>query len=218
LIPNEYLYYYYYAVQSVKNIINAQESRGEQIFHINNILFKELREKYAHNDIEGMNKAYSIYLQRRGETYMKAETGIQHDLSSIDQAIINTVEKEGYAGVALNLIEALSTDKSSTQVLNVANRGAIREFGDEDVVEIPARVTFDHIQPLPTTDIPAHCLGLMKLVKEYERLTINAAVNGSYNTAIWALTIHPLVHDYPIAKEIVNDYITAHKQFFPRLT
>jgi 6-phospho-beta-glucosidase len=35
MIPNEYLYYYYYSNQAVNNIINAGESRGEQIVNLN---------------------------------------------------------------------------------------------------------------------------------------------------------------------------------------
>ena len=39
MIPNEYLYYYYYSTQAVNNILSAGESRGEQIANLNMQLF-----------------------------------------------------------------------------------------------------------------------------------------------------------------------------------
>jgi 6-phospho-beta-glucosidase len=217
LIPNEYLYYYYYSSQSVNNILKAKECRGEQLTRLNNRLVQELRKQYKNGNLDGMRHAYEKYLNLRGETYMRTETGIQQDLSSLDSALINSIADEGYAGVALDLIEALTSGKSMVQILNVANRGAITDLADDDVVEIPNLVNYDHIQPLAISGIPSHCLGLIRQVKEYEHLTIDAAVNGSYNNALLALTIHPLVRDYALAKMILDGYISGHKQFFPPL-
>jgi 6-phospho-beta-glucosidase len=88
----------------------------------------------------------------------------------------------------------------------------------EDVVEIPTLVSRDRIQPMAVGDLPAHCLGLIKQVKQYERLTIEAAIEGSYQKALLGLTLHPLIHDYPTAKSILDEYITKHANLFPALT
>ncbi len=73
------------------------------------------------------------------------------------------------------------------------------------------------IQPLKVGEIPDHCLGLMKQVKEFERLTIAAATQASYNQALLALTLHPLVGDFIMAKTILDEYIRRHGTFFPKL-
>ena len=57
----------------------------------------------------------------------------------------------------------------------------------------------------------------MKSVKAYERLTIQAAVENSYSLALKALTLHPLVPGYEIAKAILNDYLAQHGDYFPKL-
>jgi hypothetical protein len=47
-------------------------------------------------------------------------------------------------------------------------------------------------------------------VKAYERLTVRAAVEGSYDTALRALLAHLLVGSYPSATAILDEYVAAH--------
>ena len=68
---------------------------------------------------------------------MVKETGKSHDLSSLSQTTIESINDEGYAGVALNLIEGLLGNKPVVQILNVPNGGAITGMDEYDVVEIP---------------------------------------------------------------------------------
>jgi 6-phospho-beta-glucosidase len=217
MIPNEYLYYYYYDHQAVNNILKAGESRGEQIVKFNLRLFDELKQNYNAQNFSGMQTAYQAYLNLRGSTYMVNETGKSHDLSTLEPNIVETLSDEGYAGVALNLIEALVGDRPIVQILNVPNNGSINNMDEKDVVEIPTLVKRDQIQPMVVGDIPAHCMGLIKQVKYFEQLTIEAAIEGSYQKACLALTIHPLVRDFSIASMILDEYITQHKSYFPDL-
>jgi len=217
MIPNEYLYYYYYGHQAVNNILKAGESRGEQIVKLNLRLFDELSQKYNAQNFSGMKTAYQAYLNTRGGSYMVNETGKSHDLSILAPKLVETLSDEGYAGVALNLIEALVGNRPIIQILNVPNNGSISDMDEKDVVEIPTLVKHDQIQPMGVGKIPAHCMGLIKQVKYFEHLTIEAAVEGSYQKARLALTIHPLVGDFLIARMILDEYITKHKGFFPEL-
>jgi 6-phospho-beta-glucosidase len=215
MIPNEYLYYYYYARQAVDHILRAGVARGEQIASLNKKLFADLRQFWDTEDLESMNAAYQAYLEQRGDSYMVTETG--YAINELDPKLAEALSGEGYAGVALDLIEALLGKKPGALVLNLPNRGAIYGMEADDVVEIPAFVGRDLIQPLAVGEIPGHCLGLMKQVKAYERLTIAAATRGSYSMALQALTIHPLVRDYDLAKKVLDGYIHGHGSYFPVL-
>jgi 6-phospho-beta-glucosidase len=86
-----------------------------------------------------------------------------------------------------------------------------------DVVEIPVLVNNGRVGPLEITDVPSHCMGLVQQVKYYERLTIEAAVENSYQKALLALTIHPLVRDFSTARSILDEYIVRHQGYFPEL-
>lgn len=217
LIPNEYLYYYYESHRAVRNILQAEECRGEQITRMNLALFHDLGELFHRHDYEGMWAAYQAYLNQRGETYMVNETGSHHQVSGFPQEILQAAMGEGYAGVALDLIEALSGNKPGVMILNIPNHGAIQGMAYDDVVEIPAYVGASRVDPLAVGQIPAHCLGLMLQVKEYEKLTIAAASQASYPKALLALTTHPLVADYSLAKILLDEYCSSHREHFPHL-
>jgi 6-phospho-beta-glucosidase len=217
MIPNEYLYYYYYAFEAVENILRAGVSRGEQIVSENQKLFTELKRGAEQGDSAAMLSAYETYLDKRGSTYMATDTGKTHDLAKINPEILASLSGEGYAGVALDLIEALSRKQSKNLILNIPNQGVVKGLDDLDVIEIPAVIEDDLLKPAYVENIPTHCLGLIMQVKQYERWTIEAAIEGSYEKARLALTSHPLVRDYSLAGTILDGYISGHQGYFPVL-
>ena len=56
---------------------------------------------------------------------------------------------------------------------------------------------------------PAAVRDLLLKVKEYERLTVQAAVNHSAAAAVSALVRNPLVAQEQIATEVLSDYTQA---------
>ncbi len=207
MIPNEYLFYYYSTRQAVDNILHAPQTRGEQLVEANRRLFSDLRQLARQGQPEDRQAVYEAYLKEREGTYMQRETGLVHDLALADPRLAQVFAVgEGYAGVALNVIEALAGQASRQMILNIPNAGAIPTLPDDAVVEIPAWVSRQSVRPLAVRPPAMHCLGLMQQVKAYERLTLEAAQEGSYHKAVLALALHPLVSDYAAAKAIVDDY------------
>ena len=225
VIPNEYLFFYYYPRKSVENLLKAGQSRAQQILPFNQELYatlKSIRDEDA--DPNRFEVAYLHYLNQRHETYMTLETGERtdgHPLTRDGNQKLNITQKivqsaEGYSAVALTKIEALSVGQA-VLVLNVPNRGALPGLAEEDVVEVTCYVSNGVVRPFAMGSIPDHALGLMKMVKAYEQLAIQAAVEGSYSLAVKALALHPLVPSYETAKMILDDYIAQHGDYFPRL-
>jgi len=215
LIPNEYLFYYYHTPQAVQNILAAERTRGEQILAMNTQLFADLHRSRDAQDAEGMVRVYKEYLRQRGETYMSVETGHRH--ADLPPEVAEVFIGEGYAHVALELIQGLQGGPMKEMILNLPNQGALAGFDADDVVEVPALVARDLVRPLAVGSIPDHCFGLMKQVKAYERLTLAAVSQHSYAQAVEALALHPLVPDWTTAKAILDDFRREHGQLFPAL-
>jgi 6-phospho-beta-glucosidase len=213
MIPNEYLYFYYSMREAVQHILDAGKTRGEQVQELNDWLFTELERLRQGGTEDEIRQAYVTYLMKRGENYMAVETGHKPDSEHLQAAL----EDEGYEGVALGVIECLSGQRQGYSILNVPNRGAIHGMGEDDVVEVPCYVSQAAVRPVAIGSVPDHALGLMKQVKEYERLTAEAALSGSYALALKALALHPLVASLKIARRILDDYIEAHGDLFPPL-
>ena len=213
LIPNEYLHYFYASDQSLKKLKSQKKTRGEYLLECNNRLFLELQNSsgITTQDI------YQKYLMERHATYMENfNPGNQSQGINLER--VQELAPEGYAGVALDFIEGIMGIKPGKLILNVPNRLAIKGMDSRDVVEIPCQVNKGLVKNQPIGTIPDHCLGLMKQVKAYEKLTVEAVMEGSYQKAWLALAIHPLVRDEAKARLILNEYIAAHHVYFPKLS
>jgi len=213
MLPNEYLYFYYHAREAVQHILDAGKTRGEQVQELNEWLFAELRRLRAGGSESDIRDAYVSYLVKRGESYMATETGHKPDLEHLQAS----AEEEGYEGVALGVMECLSGVRQGTAILSVPNRGAIAGMGESSVVEVTCYLGHSIVRPVAMGCVPEHALGLMKQVKEYERLTVEAALSGSYALALKALALHPLVPGYAVARRILDGYVSEHGDYFPKL-
>lgn len=215
MIPNEYLYYYYARSQSVENILRSEQTRGEQIAALNVRLFERLKALNTAGQISEMVRTHEAYLTERGASYMAKETGKGH--AEMDPVFKAAMDTGGYAGVALDLIEGLVGSGTRIMTLNILNQGAVAGMQPDDVVEVPAVVSKGLVRPLAVGEIPPVCLGLMQQVKSYERLTIAAAMEGSYAKALQALILHPLIGDAVKARTILDGYRREHGKLFPNL-
>jgi 6-phospho-beta-glucosidase len=220
VIPNEYLLFYYYTQRAVENLLKAGQSRAQQIQPFVDELYDSLKLilDEGSDPVRTMN-AYEHYEDQRHGTYMTLETGEAHQKDEIKvEKDFMEIAAEGYSGVMLRLIEGLTQKGESARIiLNVPNRGALTDMADDDVVEVTCYVGDGLVRPFAMGRIPDHALGLMKRVKAYERLTIQAVVERSYALAVKALALHPVVPSYETAKLILDDYIEQHGKYFPEL-
>ena len=60
------------------------------------------------------------------------------------------------------------------------------------------------------TVIPEMCELYIRLIKHYERLTVEAVREGSEDKAVAALMTHPLINSYSLAKKLIADYNEAY--------
>ncbi len=215
---NEYLYYYYYADKAVENILKDEVTRGEEVSMLNSQMFERLESINIRDNPERALLAYYGAQHRRLATYMhyadpNAPSVEKANATNFTPASLANEDGEGYAGVALDIMEALETGKPLFTAVNVPNRGAITGMNPRDVVEISCKVDRGGIHPLPIGVIPEAQLLLMKTIKLYERMTVDAIFKHSRALAISALMLHPLVLSYPRAKSLVNEYLDAHRGY-----
>jgi 6-phospho-beta-glucosidase len=205
---NEYLYYYYYLDQALAGHGNGP-TRGEEVLELNRQLIAELRRIDAKRNPDTALKAYFDYEHRRSGSYMASATKLEaanDDHPSQDDG-------EGYAGVALSLMEALEGNGRIRTGLNVVNRGAIADLEDSDVVEVSCIVDKDGIRPVPVGMLPEEQSYLIQSVKHYERLASRAILNKDRDLAVDALVAHPLVLSYSRAEPLVDDFLAAYPTY-----
>ncbi|MGX9755500.1 6-phospho-beta-glucosidase [Clostridioides difficile] len=129
------------------------------------------------------------------------------------------LEKRGgayYSDAACNLISSIYNDKKDIQVVNTLNNGAIRDFKDEQAVEVSSVITKNGPKPLSMGYLPDSVHGLVSQIKSFEVMAAKAAVYGDYESALLALCINPLIPSDDLAKTILDEMLEVHKDYLPR--
>jgi len=214
---NEYLFYYHYADRALNSILSEAHTRGEEVLSLNKNLIDLLSEINPDHYPEEVIKAYWAYNERRGATYMNYARPDGISMEEADSSdyggVMDDTTSEGYAGVALGIVEAFESGENVHIAVNVPNNGAIACMRDSDVVEISCDVDSKGIHPIQIGKVPEQQELLMRSVKQYERLASEAILTQSRKKAYLALMAHPLVLSYSLARTLVDEYLEAHRQY-----
>ncbi|HUQ91132.1 MAG TPA: hypothetical protein VM120_05570 [Bryobacteraceae bacterium] len=206
MIPTEYLFFYYRHRLALQNQLAVGATRGEELHRLNDRLSFRMESAFHRGDIRKALHLYRDYLNRRNASYFKLEGS---GLSALDQADVDWDPFQGETGyhrIAVDAIQALSGEQPSRMVLNVKNQGAIPDLAPEDVVEIPCLVDRSGPRPIPAGPLPDTVRGLTIAVKNYERLTIKAAIRRDIPLAALALFTNPIVADWDAAWGLAHAY------------
>ena len=122
-----------------------------------------------------------------------------------------------YSLAAVSLVDSIANDKRDVHVVNIKNNGTLPFMADDDIVEIAAVIGSDGATPVPVTEpINDHIIGLMRVVKTYEKYAVEAAITGSDEAALKGLLVHPLVGDWEKAQKCFEEMKEAHKEYLPQ--
>jgi 6-phospho-beta-glucosidase len=121
-----------------------------------------------------------------------------------------------YAETALGVIAAIANHRDTWAVVNVPNNGAVPFLPADASIETACIVNASGIRPLTFGSLPKSVWGLVCAVKNYESLTVEAAVEGDRDKALLALLAHPLVMDYDLARPMLEEIFEANRQYLPQ--
>jgi 6-phospho-beta-glucosidase len=117
--------------------------------------------------------------------------------------------------LAIDVMDAVFNDRREVWPVNVPNRGAIADFPDDLVVEVPGYVDRAGVAPVAQGHLPQQVVGLVKMLGEYQALAAEAAWSGTRIQAIQALASHPLVFSLAKAETIYDEMAAALKDHLP---
>ncbi|AVK48030.1 6-phospho-beta-glucosidase [Clostridium sp. MF28] len=160
----------------------------------------------------------------KGETRAEVVKRLENDLFELykDENLDikpPQLEKRGgayYSDAACRLINSIYNNKGDIQPVNTKNNGAIEGIENDSAVEISCIITKDGPKPIAMGKLPVSVNGLVQTIKSFERLVVEAAVEGDYHKALLALTINPLIPSEKMAKILLDELLEAHKDYLPQ--
>ncbi|MDQ2934042.1 MAG: 6-phospho-beta-glucosidase [Chloroflexota bacterium] len=197
MIPNEYLYFYYFASDTVAALRSGLESRAA-------FLLRQQRTFYAAEAAspEDALRAWRATRREREDSYF-AEARAAAGLGA---AAHEGEDLGGYEGQAMAVVEAIANDQGRMLILDTTNRNALPFLDASAVVEVPCRVDRAGAVPVAVGQVPGHARALIDSVKEVERMTIRASLERSRQLAVKAIALHPLVPSVNVARRIFDAY------------
>ena len=110
-----------------------------------------------------------------------------------------------YSDSAAELMADIHNDAGTTHIVNTLNNGAIPGIHKDAVVEIPAIISKSGAAAISTSILRPDIDSLVRSVKDFELLTINAALTGDEDSAIRALISNPIGPDINTARDLWID-------------
>jgi 6-phospho-beta-glucosidase len=156
----------------------------------------------------------------RAEEVQAIEAGLLRDYANpaTHEPPADLMKRGGafYSTVATQLLNAHYNDLGETQVVNTRHNGVVPGYPAEWVMELPAAISRAGARPLPAEPLPAECFHLLKQVKDYELLTVEAAVHGDRQAALAALLANPLGPAPEEAPAVLDDLLNTHRAYLPQ--
>jgi 6-phospho-beta-glucosidase len=199
MIPNEYLYYYYFNAEALEAM---QAGRVRSAF-----LAKQQAAFYAGHGspAEALRDWRRTHAERESRYMEEAWTGREDDMAGI----VAARGSGDYGRLALDLVDALQGDGYGVMILDVPNRSSLPFLDEEAIVEVPCIIGRGGVVPAAIGSVPLDAQGLILAVRAAERAAIEAALSGSRAMAIKALALHPLVPSVDVAGRILDGYIAG---------
>ncbi|MCI1641592.1 MAG: 6-phospho-beta-glucosidase [Actinomyces sp.] len=194
-LPNEYLHYFDYRRDVLQADQYEPSTRGRYLVHQQGAFWDRA------GTSESPLTAWHLCRHEREVTYMSTNRE-SAGMGERDEADILS---GGYEDVALALMRGIAHDERARLILNVRNRGTLRELDDDAVVEVPCLVDSAGAHPIAGAELPDHGRGLVVTVKYVERQAIEAGVHGSRAAALRALARHPLIDSVNVARALLED-------------
>ncbi len=120
---NEYLYYYYYREVALRAIQQAPETRGEQIARINHDMRQELSGVDVKADPQAAFTIWMKHYLRRENSYMQKRVAAGKKFHTREPLTLRQFIEEpdtgGYAGVALDILEAVNSTTTKRIVVSL---------------------------------------------------------------------------------------------------
>lgn len=144
----------------------------------------------------------------RAEELLALEARILTKAESGDApAFLESLKARGarwYEEIVVPVLLAHAGDRREVHIVNLRNGGVLPWLPEEAIVELPALVARQGFIPLQPPAVPPDLQAMLRLNAAFEMLWVEAVVERSYEKALRAMALNPLVHDLDQARALLK--------------
>ena len=83
-------------------------------------------------------------------------------------------------------------------------------------VETPVHVDAAGVHPVHVGALPEGVAELCRRELQVVQMCVDSAVEGDRQKALQCLLLDPVIHDMDVARQILDDYLTAYREHLPQ--
>lgn len=129
----------------------------------------------------------------------------------------DVVKNDAHGEMIVAIAEAIANNKNKHYIVMVENNGIIENLPKDAIVEVPCLL--GNLGPIPfhVGPIGTFYKGLLESQYAYEKLTVEAFLEGSYGKALQALTLNRTIVDGKKARKVLDKLMEANKEYWPKM-
>lgn len=124
---------------------------------------------------------------------------------------------DSHASFIVDLARAIAFNTHERMIMIVENNGAIANFPDDAMVEVPCIVGSKGPEPIAQGKIPLFNQALMLQQLASEKLLVEGYIEKDYQKVWQAFTLNRTIPSAQKAKDVLDDLIIANQAFWPEL-
>ena len=129
----------------------------------------------------------------------------------------SVVHNDAHGDMIIDVAESIAHNRHHYYIVMLENNGLIENISDDAMVEVTATLGINGPRAYGVGKIATFYKGLMENQYAYEKLTVEAYLEGSYHKALQALTLNRTVVDAKKARKVLDALIEANKGYWPEL-
>ena len=110
----------------------------------------------------------------------------------------------------------LNNSHSYELAVNIPNRGYIENLPEGAIVEVPADISATGIKGIGIGKLPEPAAELCRRQITVAEMAVEAGVRGDRDLALRALLLDPMIDDPGVARDLLDDYLKAEKEYLPQ--
>lgn len=130
---------------------------------------------------------------------------------------VHVVHNDAHGDMIVELAESIAFNLKKKFIVMVENNGLVANLDNDVMVEVAAEMGANGPRPFGVGKIPTFYKGMIEQQFAYERLTVEAYLEGSYTKALMALTLNRTIVDAKKARRVLDALIEANRDYWPAL-
>lgn len=127
------------------------------------------------------------------------------------------VHNDAHGDMIVEVAESIAHNRNRQYIVIVPNNGLVANIQDDAMVEVTAILGANGPRSIGVGNIDTFYKGMMEQQLAYEKLTVDAYFEKSYNKALKALTLNRTIVDGKKARKILDALIEANEEYWPEL-